>query len=185
MKNNKDIKMVKVAALVVIMAVAISFLVIFVLGDNGTDTTETPANIDVDTTENQEEQGEGTSAGQAVDGAPSGDINASGYVANCVLLSAGKLDTYPNYEEAVQDITNSINEMSAYQVPAGLEDFHQLTLDAWGEVLAFAETQDGKASFDRNAPEIQDAVQLFRAASEQVDPSLLSALTDESCIVAL
>lgn len=134
-----------------------------------------------DNQENTEEDEESSNKGITSDG-DSIDLASSDYVANCSLLSVDKLDGYTTYGSAVLDIGSSIEVMSAFEVPLGLEDFNILTIDAWGVILDFSKLNDEEEEFDRYKQELQVATQLFSSASVNITPEARQILTEAGCI---
>ncbi len=110
------------------------------------------------------------------------DLASSEYVVNCSLFSVDKLNNYPTYGSAIDDIEDSMETMSDFAVPSGLEDFDLLTIDAWSVVLDFAKSQNRDDVFDNSATDLQLAMQLFNSANEQITAEARGILTDAGCI---
>ena len=186
--GGKNGKMIKIVGTVVLLAIIVAAVIIMVLGGAGDD-----GSIDgVEGSTEEENNGDAGETTEEVDGEKGEDesseedsddgLATSDYVVNCSLFSADKIDNYPTYGSAAEDIKSSIATMSRYDVPSGLEDFNALTIDAWNTVLGFAEAQAEDAEFDSRAADVQTAMQFFSAASEQITSEQRNALTDAGCI---
>ena len=176
--NSTMGKSIAVAVVLLVIGVLIG---VFVLGDDG----EESNTVQPQQSENNSDEGNDTSQESVEnDGKEANQeirvATVEEYTTYCSVLSSDTLSSYHSWGELVEGVV--LDRVRAVVPPDEVIDYHNLSLDAWDEILEYAATQPQEAVIDRSAQEILGADEVLISVSHQIDPDTLNTLIDAGCI---